>query len=140
VPNILRSAGHTLAALTANCGDFHRAWERALVAGDSERWIGEWRSHANGHHGELRCVLRRLPGGVFEARFLARYGGFLRVCYLTPLKATAAGTGFQLEGQSDLGALAGGVYTYRGELSDSKLTCTYECSYDRGVFELKPAA
>jgi hypothetical protein len=137
VPNLLRNVGHTLAALTANCGDFHRAWE--LAAHDpsrGERWTGEWRSQTNGHHGELLCLLRRLSSGGFEAMFHARYAKYLRVCYTAPLKAVPQNEGFRLEGEADIGSLAGGVYTYRGELVGDKLTCAYECRYDRGVFEL----
>lgn len=78
-----------------------------------------------------------MDGGFFEAKFHARYAKCLRVCYTTQLKATAIENGFHLEGEADLGGLAGGVYTYRGELMGERLNCTYACKYDKGVFELK---
>jgi hypothetical protein len=135
VPNLLRGISHTLAALTANGGDFRRAW---AGAGAGERWMGEWRSEANGHHGALRCVLRPGAEGGFDAMFHARYARCLRVCYGVRLKSMSGGSGHRLEGEADLGALAGGIYKYRGELADEKLICSYECRYDHGVFELKP--
>ena len=132
-----RNLRHTLAALTANCGDFNAAWDRAAAAAGQERWEGEWRSEVNAHHGALRCLLQQVDEAGFQAFFHARYARWLRVCYRTSLKAQRAGGGWRLEGQADLGALAGGVYVYRGELTAGKLLCSYECSYDRGVFDLR---
>ncbi len=139
MPNVLRSLSHTLAALTANGGAFRAAWERAaLDSAAGARWQGEWRSQVNGHHGALRCVLRQVAAAEFEANFHARYARFLRVCYTTRLRATPFGDGWRLEGESDLGGLAGGVYTYRGELGRDRFTCSYHCLYDHGVFDLQP--
>jgi hypothetical protein len=133
VPNLLRGINHTLAALTSNGGAFHAAWREAAPG---ERWAGEWRSQANGHHGALRCVLRRRENGKWDAWFHARYARFLRVCYEVELAAPADGARFLLAGASDLGALAGGVYQYEGELSGDRLHCTYRCRYDHGAFSL----
>ena len=138
MPNLLRSLGHTLAALTTNGRQFNAAWTRA---GDDpvqcRRWLGEWRSQTNGHHGALRCVLRRLSDSEYDAFFHARYGGFLRVCYRVRLHALPGSDRGQLEGEADLGALAGGVYTYRGDLQKDRLTCSYACRYDQGEFQLQ---
>lgn len=133
--NFWRSLSHTLAALTANCGEFGDCWEKAAA---TERWQGEWRSEVNGHRGALRCVLRQSGPAVFEAWFHARYARWLRVCYHATLQATPSPDGWRLEGGTDLGALAGGVYTYEGELTRSGLRCVYACRYDRGTFDLTP--
>ncbi len=131
--NPWRSLSHTLAALTTNGGAFRAAWEKAAAA---ERWQGEWRSEVNGHHGALRCVLRQKSEALFEAWFHARYARWLRVCYQTTLQAAPAPEGWTLQGETHLGALAGGVYTYRGSLAGRQLHCVYECRYDRGTFNL----
>ena len=135
---MLRNLSHTLAALTGNCGDFRAAWEQADGSPEKgERWTGEWISQENGHRGALRCVLRRREGGDFEAMFHARYARFLRVCYTVALHGARVGEAWRLEGEADLGGLAGGVYTYRGELAGATMTCAYACRYDRGIFELR---
>lgn len=43
-----------------------------------------------------------------------------------------------LEGDYDLGKLAGGNYHYSGHATIDEFRCTYECKYDRGTFELFP--
>src|ERR1041385_5899115 len=82
--NIFRGLGHALAALTTNCSEFRKTWERA--EGIESRWRGEWRSEVNGHHGALRCVLTRIDQETFSANFHARYSKLLRVCYSVQLR------------------------------------------------------
>lgn len=135
---IFRNFAHTLAAITTNCSEFTRAWKEAEAAlGVEGRWFGEWRSQANAHHGPLRGVLRRQGEEAFRADFHARYSKFLRVCYSVHLRAQRQGNLWRLEGEADLGQLAGGVYRYKGELSEERLHCTYQCRYDEGLFELR---
>jgi len=43
-----------------------------------------------------------------------------------------------LEGQADLGKLAGGIYQYKGEAGETAFNCTYRCAFDHGRFQLKP--
>src|ERR1043165_5727762 len=106
--NIFQGVGHALASLTTNCSAFGKAWESAKEG--ENRWRGEWRSEVNGHHGALRCVLARIDNKTLSADFHARYSKFLRVCYSVQLTVKQSGEVLRLEGESDLGSLAGGIY------------------------------
>ena len=141
----VRSISHLLAALVSNASEFKRRWNQDTPApsasnGLQGRWEGEWLSEANGHHGALRCVLARDEGGDYQATFHAVYGGILRVSYTVPLHGQCSDGKLQLEGSQDIGALAGGVYTYQGEANEKEFDCTYRCKYDHGTFRMKPAS
>ena len=139
---MLRGLAHTLAALFGNCGDFQRRWNDVdknaqPPTGVAGRWTGEWRSEENGHHGALRCVTEAVSQGCCAASFHARYGGILRVCYRVRLELKPEEEAVVLHGQTDLGRLAGGIYTYEGTIRADQFTCRYRCRYDHGIFELQ---
>ena len=138
----LRNAKHLFAPLTANCRDFHETWAAApppdgSIAG---RWEGEWRSLATGHHGPLSCVLRPLDSARWRACFRASYSGIFRACYATDLTVTQAADRWTFDGGSDLGWIAGGVYTYEGHATPSEFVSSYRSRYDHGRFVLSRPA
>ena len=135
--NILRGISHTLAAVTSNCSDFETAWQSARNQGLEGHWIGEWHSDVNEHHGELRCVLQQIDENHFRAFANAKYAKFMRVCYTVELRFEQMAECLHLEGEADLGELAGGVYRYDGVLTATEFNCRYECKYDRGAFSLR---
>lgn len=142
VMGILRNVSHVLAALFNNRADFQRRWNEAAAhpktnSGWEGRWQGEWVSEANGHRGALKCLLTKTESGEYQATFHAVYARFLRVCYSVPLHARQIGGRLKLEGQADLGQLAGGIYHYEGEADEKAFNCTYRCAYDHGTFHLK---
>jgi hypothetical protein len=137
-----RALKHALAALTTNGRHFQQAWSRARQHPDrpdqfGSGWEGEWISEENGHRGPLRCVLTRLDSARYEAQFHAVYARVLRVCYSVVLAAQPSGERIRLQGETDLGCLAGGVYQYEGDMDASHLVCRYRCRYDHGTFNLK---
>jgi hypothetical protein len=139
---IFRGFSHILAALFNNRSRFERAWRDYQPAADAlksiaGRWQGEWISETTRHRGELKCLLSRPDAEQLEAIFLAAFWRFLRVGYGVRLSATATGGGFRLKGHSDLGALAGGIYQYEGEVNLAQFNCSYRCKYDNGLFQLK---
>jgi HEAT repeat protein len=141
---MVRKISHFLAALVNNASDFKRRWNQpaplpSTANGLQGRWQGEWMSEANGHDGALRGVLTRGDSGDYKASFHAVYGGFLRVCYSVPLSGTWSDGKLKLEGEADLGPLAGGIYSYRGQADEKEFLCTYKCKYDHGTFRMKPA-
>lgn len=142
--NLIRSLSHLLAAFTSNCAHFQRAWQGDGAERDGAervgRWQGEWVSSANGHRGQLRCVLTGLETQDTRACFYATYARLLRVCYCVPLAVERSADQFHLQGETDLGKLAGGIYRYQGELTDQEFLLTYRCRYDHGTFRLHRVA
>jgi len=137
----VRSVAHTLAALTSNCAEFSRLWRDAerqtRASGLSGGWVGEWISEANGHRGQLQCVLSETGSKKYRASFHATYSKVLRVCYTVELRGSTIGSQTQLEGETDLGRLAGGIYHYSGTAGEGQFQCQYRCSYDHGTFRLR---
>src|ERR1041385_770529 len=121
--NVLRGISHTRAAVTSNCSEFERAWRSARDKGIEGRWIGEWRSDVNQHCGELRCALTVAGANHVRAFVHARYAKMLRVCYTVDLRVESIADELHLQGEADLGALAGGVYHYDGTLKAGHLNC-----------------
>ena len=139
-----RKISHLLAALVNNASDFKRRWNQQMplpsaANGLQGRWEGEWISEANGHRGALRCLLVRAEAGDYKATFHAVYAKILRVCYTVPLHGQWSDGKLKLEGEADIGALAGGIYRYQGEAGEKEFICTYSCKYDHGTFRMKPA-
>lgn len=142
--NLIRSVAHALAALTSNCVHFRHEWQREEAGASATdlagRWQGEWVSEANGHRGQLKCVLTRADAGHYRACFHATYAKLLRVCYCVALAGAEEAGRFRLQGETDLGKLAGGVYRYEGEATGAEMFVTYRCRYDHGTFRLRRLA
>lgn len=141
---LIRTISHVLAAVFNNAWDFNRRWQLPAAPPSAAnelqgRWAGEWVSEANGHRGALRCILSKIDSGGYEVVFYAKYCGGLRVCYSLRLQGQKTGDRLLLNGEMDLGRLAGGVYTYKGEANEKEFNCAYRCKYDHGAFHLKPA-
>ncbi|HEY3857510.1 MAG TPA: hypothetical protein VGO67_24270 [Verrucomicrobiae bacterium] len=139
---MIRAISHVLAAVFNNPSDFNRRWNQndSPPSGDGwpARWEGQWISATNGHHGALRCLLTQNTATDFSATFYAVYCHSLRVSYTVPLRGKKQDAQLMLEGDYDLGKLAGGNYHYSGHATIDEFRCTYECKYDRGTFELFP--
>lgn len=126
--------------LVCGCSSFNHDWRKATpVAPDSieGRWEGSWISDVNGHHGKLRCLLTREEDSRYRARFRATYWKVFRFSYAVPLEFHPHDTGWELNGEANLGKLAGGVYYYEGRASLTNLYSTYRSKYDHGRFELR---
>ena len=140
-PNPVRMLSHALAALFNSRLAFLEQWRRyesrsVPTQGLSGRWIGEWISDANGHRGELKCVLEPVSPALYRAHFYASFAKIFRVGYATDLKLEESDGLARLRGEADLGVLAGGTYRCEGEVTGSRLECRYDCRYDHGIFRL----
>ena len=125
----------------AGCSSFNREWRKAgrntvTLDGLEGRWEGRWVSEVNGHHGKLRCIVKKQED-VYKARFRAKYRKILTFGYTVPLKAEPVENGYKFRGEADLGALAGGVYHYDGHTDGSNFLSTYSCKYDHGTFQMQ---
>ena len=141
--SLLDNLIHMLAPLTANCRDFQEHWDRASGQGRDEmggRWEGEWISEATGHRGRLLCVVEPASASVWRMFFRAEYSKVFRACYATDFTAARDGERWTFSGDSNLGALAGGAYTYDGSATIEELACKYRSARDHGEFRLKRAS
>lgn len=101
------------------------------------RWQGTCSSDANGHNGQLRCIVTKKDDGTFEAQFHAKYRKVLTFGYTVPLTAKREGKTLTFKGEANLGRLAGGVYHYDGEADGTNFFSTYRCKCDHGTFQMK---
>lgn len=140
------AGGKSFAVLTVvllcGCSSFNRDWRKAAQqpapANSIEgRWEGSWTSGSNAHTGNLRCLLTREEGARYQARFRATYGKIFHFSYTTPLTVQEHGDGWEFNGESNLGKMAGGVYYYEGRASTTNFFSTYKSKYDHGVFEMR---
>lgn len=138
----------TLAVLflaCAGCSRFEKRWREAAadVSGTTAmvgRWQGTWKSDANGHTDELRCIITATGTDQFNAHYHARYRRGLfrfRFQYAVPLVAKPSGDRWSFSGSADLGWLAGGIYRYEGVVSSNQFHSTYDSRYDRGQFYMQ---
>ncbi len=130
-----------LLLFASGCSSFDRAWRRAAAAPEPPKdiqgaWTGTWRSDRDGHDGALRCVITEWEDGKFLALFRATYWKTLEFDQSVVLVARERRGTWTFEGSADLGALAGGVYHYKGTATPRNFTATYRSKYDRGVFTM----
>jgi hypothetical protein len=130
-----------LCAVGAGCS-FNRDWKRAAGApiGTNEirgAWIGHWRSDANSHYGQLRCILTPHSTDSYMARFRARFWKIFAASYAVPLTVTTTNDGYTFKGSANLGALGGGLYTYEGSITPGSFQSTYRSKHDHGTFLLR---
>ena len=99
-------------------------------------WEGTWVSDANGHNGNLRCVVTQKNDGAYNARFHAIYKKVLGFGYTVQLKVIETNSSFGFSGEANLGWWAGGIYHYEGHAQGTNFFSTYRCKYDQGTFQM----
>lgn len=142
VMRVLGLAALTAVAFTAaGCSSFNRKWREAERSGASAsgmagRWEGKWQSSVNGHSGRLRCLISGVDDGLYDARYQARYWGFLTFHYTVPLRTSQSEPPFHFNGQANLGWWAGGVYHYEGVVDTNSFISSYSSKADKGEFRM----
>jgi hypothetical protein len=140
---------------------FDRDWKRGATSSavapsaaapapdPAGRWQGSWHSEGTGHSGKLRAIVGRAPTrfapgrSAYEVRFDAVWGGVFRfgetvTLRVAPVPATATQpAGFTFDDIHDAGWLGGGVYEFKGAVTDDTFTCRYQGKHDHGTFEMK---
>jgi len=136
------------ALLLCGCSTFNYEWRQAakkpIPADDiAGPWQGRWLSHANGHNDKLRALITKADTNHYDVKFHAAYKfetvKFITVHfgYTVRMEIRPGTNGVAFHGSENLGALAGGVYTYEGRADATSFFSTYNSKYDRGVFEMK---
>ena len=129
----------SLVGLTG-CSSFHKEWKaatKAPIPTDSINgpWIGEWKS-ANGHHGSLKCVVTKASDTTYRAHYRARFLKIFRYTYAATLNGRETNGVVTLQGEADLGKLAGGVYKYEGTATPGEFKSSYSSKHDHGNYQL----
>ncbi|MDB6055587.1 MAG: hypothetical protein JWN25_3110 [Verrucomicrobiales bacterium] len=126
-----------LLGFCSGCSTFDRDFKAARASNTIEGpWTGTWKSESSGHTDKLRCIVKAVAPGAYEAKFKAKYHTILSFGYVAHLKGTNQGTVFNFKGKADLGKLAGGVYSYDGNISPGHFHSIYTSKYDHGTFDL----
>jgi hypothetical protein len=134
--------------LVALCGSltgccFEREWQAAKRFSYPERelagcWEGTWQSDFNGHNGGLRAIITKQGDGYYDAHFHATYLAVIPFEFELPLLVTDDGRAYALEGEADLGWLAGGLYTYNGSATATDFVAAYSAeNNDHGTFTMQ---
>lgn len=128
--------------MLTGCSSFHKEWSAAnkqpIPANSIQGpWAGDWHSDKNGHHGSLRCVVSKNSDSTYRAHYRATYMKILHFSYVATLNGrdTTSNT-VSLEGEADLGKMAGGVYKYEGVATPTNFHSTYTSKYDHGSYDL----
>ena len=148
--NIVRACAVAVFAVFffSGCSAFNYEWRQAAkkptpTNGLAGSWEGHWLSHANGHNDKMRSLITQVDSNHFDAKFHAAYSHprfkWMKVYfgYTVRMETKPTTNGVTFHGEENLGALAGGVYTYDGHATATNFFSTYKCKYDHGVFEMR---
>lgn len=125
---------------------FGRDWKSAGLTNPvpntiEGRWEGRWVSSSDSHRDKLRCLITKQEDGTYLARFQSYYFRIFTFSHDVSLKVVSGPGGTnQFSGSSDLGRMAGGVFTYNGHATATNFFSHYNSKKYRGVFEMtRPA-
>ena len=132
--------------------DFRKVWKRDIgpapppANGVAGKWEGTWLSAANGHHGNLRCVV---SGPHEEGKFFAKgdHTFFYHATWMKILSGSYKAVhnvqkksdGYVFKGDHQMPDWAGGRYHYAGTIKGDNFSATYKSSLDHGTFTMKRA-
>ncbi len=128
--------------LVTGCSSFNRDYQQALLKGAAKDsitgpWVGSWQSDKNSHHGELRGIITKLEGDVYQTRFKATFWKMFTYTSEAEFVMQPHNDGFEFFGTKKLGWLAGGEYTYEGRVGPEKFFSTYKNKWDHGTFQME---
>lgn len=134
----------TVLTLSSCSHAFHKEWRQALKngaeAGVEGAWEGNWKSEVNGHHGRLRSVVgpAKNTEGDHSFHYHATWAGILSGSYRADHRVQQTKKDlWSFDGEHRMPAWAGGLYTYKGTIEGDSFQAGYECSNDRGTFQMK---
>jgi hypothetical protein len=105
------------------------------------RWVSEKHRLPNGAEagGGLRCLFTKTDDTHYRAHFRATW-----LCFVSGYEVTfqtqRRGQVLFFEGEQDLGAIFGGVYRYRGQVTPEQFRAHFASAYDFGRFEMSRPA
>lgn len=139
----MRTALMVAAASLTGCATpgFNKEWKTAMAAGVPPTgmegpWQGTWQSKANGHKGDLRCIVTKPadPADPWKFHYWFTWSG-LKATYTPSYPVEEKNGTFTFEGESDLGKL-GGLFKHEGQVTGGKFKADYSSKTDHGTFEM----
>jgi len=122
---------------------FKRDWKVASnlspKSGVEGAWRGTWLSSANGHHGNLRCIVgpKKNDLGDREFHYHATWAGLVGGSYRTTHRIIESKGASTFSGEHRLPRWAGGRYVYGGTIQEDAFNASYHCSKDQGTFQMQ---
>ena len=99
-------------------------------------WEGTWASDSKPLKGKLSASIEKLPEGTYRASFTSETGFGITDRSVCVFRVTSRGGLWEFEGKEDMGLLKGGTYTYKGTVDGHEFACTYDSTFDKGVFRM----
>lgn len=100
-------------------------------------WEGAWSSDTKPMRGKLTAVIEKLSDTDYRASFDAQTVlgmSHKSVCVFHIGERAGA---WKFQGKEDLGLLQGGTYEYKGTVDGNDFVCTYDSTFDKGVFRMQ---
>ena len=105
-----------------------------LMAG---AWEGTWASDSKPLKGRLSASIEKLPDGAYRSSFTSETGFGTTDKSVCVFRVTPQGGLWEFEGKEDLGFFKGGTYVYKGTVDGKDFVCTYDSTFDKGVFRMR---
>ena len=133
-----------VACLLSSCSTaFKCEWKTATALGPQSgiegAWQGTWLSSANGHHGNLRCIVgpKKNVQGDREFHYHATWAGLVGGAYRATHRVNVSKGASTFTGEHQMPRWAGGRYVYGGTIEGDAFNACYECSKDKGTFQMQ---
>lgn len=107
-----------------------------LMAGG---WEGTWASDSKPLKGKLSASIENLSQGAYRASFTSETGFGTTDKSVCVFRVTPKSGLWAFEGKENLGVFKGGTYTYKGTVDGEDFVCTYDSTFDKGVFRMRRA-
>jgi len=107
-----------------------------LMAG---AWEGTWASDSKPLKGRLSANIEKLPDGAYRSSFTSETGFGTTDKSVCVFRVTPQSGLWEFEGKEDLGFFKGGTYVYKGTVDGEDFVCTYDSTFDKGMFRMRRA-
>ncbi len=133
-----------VSVLLSSCAGpgFNKKWEAALAEHPAPQqtditgpWQGSWNSEANGHTGDLRCIVNETGKDRYNFQYWATWGRGMKGTFAIDCEGARQGGVTRVTGQKKLGPF--GKYSHEAEITPSRFDARFSRQRKNlGTFEL----
>lgn len=139
---LLAAAGGTFLIGKGGCTSVPTGWRAnapALPPADlmAGAWEGNWASDSKPLKGKMSANIEKLPEGTYHASFTSETDFGITDKSVCVFRVTPKSGLWAFEGKEDLGFFKGGTYVYKGTVDGKDFICTYDSTFDKGVFRMR---